>query len=61
MYVWNRFFNPWIRFLLIFPILYVYAMSSGVLTYRNNDFQDQMQRLVNTVANPNDPTRPYPG
>ena len=35
-YYWYRFFNPWVRMLLIIITLYLYAMSSGVLTYRNN-------------------------
>jgi hypothetical protein len=66
-YFWYRWINPWVRMLLIIVILYLYAMSSGVLTYRNNDFQDQMQRLVNpgqekdtTHPSPGDPTSTYP-
>ena len=60
-YLWYRWVNPWCRMLLIVVVLYLYVISSGVLTYRNNDFQDQMQRLVNTVPNPSDPTATYPG
>ena len=60
-YRYYRYVNPWCRMLLIFITLYLYAMSSGVLTYRNNDFQDQMQRLVNQQPNPNDPTATIPG
>ena len=38
-YIWYRWFNPWVRWLTIFVILYLYALSSGVLTYRGNTFQ----------------------
>ena len=38
-YVWYRWFNPWVRWLTILVVLYLYALSSGVLTYRGNTFQ----------------------
>jgi hypothetical protein len=38
-----RYINPWIRFLLILVALYLYSISSSVLTYRNNSFEEEMK------------------
>jgi len=46
-WLYYRWVNPWIRWLFIIVILYVYALTSGVLTYRNNVFQAEMQYLLN--------------
>lgn len=47
LWLYYKWINPWIRWLFIIVILYVYALSSGVLTYRNNQFQGEMQYLLN--------------
>jgi hypothetical protein len=42
-YRYYRYINPWIRFLILIPILYFYAVCSAILTYRNNTFVGLMK------------------
>jgi len=46
LYYYYRFVNPWIRFLIIIPILYFYSVSSSVLTYRNDIFQENLDTIL---------------
>lgn len=46
LYYYYRLVNPWIRFLIIIPILYLYSVSSAVLTYRGNLFQERVDALL---------------
>lgn len=47
--VYKKYINPWIRLLVILPILYLYSICSTILTYRHNKFQRELKchkRLV---------------
>jgi hypothetical protein len=60
-YRFYRYVNPWWRLLLILPIVYLYSVTSAILTYRDISNQAYIDQILKSPNVYSDDTKPLPG